>query len=354
MPGRPSARWTGRVAAGAAAAAVLAVTACSAVPDPVQPGSGSSPTASSPANPSASSSAQAAGSDRPVAPLTGLPASSQAAATRPAVALLISGAAPQGLGSADLVYQDFASPVRYIALYQSRSATAGPIAPTQPTDRSILPPLHPMVGYDGALSGYFVKLLDKTKVTDAGDGRYPQLYTTTAAGLTTSAQTILHGVSGGTPAPTIFSYRGTGAAGNTLASSGVWTPGSARVTIPGSGTQDWSFSQHTDRWSLTSGGPPVQVANVIIQTVSYKLDVLNAHLGKVVSLAQLTGSGRAEVLSGSAGGHSGGTAASGTWSRLHQGQVFNYFDAKGVPMAFQPGPTWVILAPAGTQVTTAK
>jgi hypothetical protein len=73
-----------------------------------------------------------------------------------------------------------------------------------------------------------------------------------------------------------------------------------------------------------------------------------------VSIAQLTGSGRAEVLSGGAGGHSGGTAASGAWSRLHPGQVFNYFDGKGVPMAFQPGPTWVILAPAGTRVTTAK
>jgi hypothetical protein len=354
MPGRPSAQWTGRAAAGVAAAAVLVVTACSGVPDPVESGSRSSPTAPSPATPSASSSARAAGSDRPVAPLTGLPAVNQAAATRPAVALLISGTVPQGLGSADLVYQDFASPVRYIALYQSRSATAGPIAPTQPTDRTILPSMHPIVGYDGAASGYFVKLLDKTKVTDAGYGRYPQLYTTTAAGLTTSAQTILHGVSGGTSAPTILPYRGTGAAGSTLASSGVWTPGSAQVTIPGFGTQDWTFSQHTNRWSLASGGPPVQVANVIIQTVGYKQDVLNAHLGKVVSIAQLTGSGRAEVLSGGAGGHSGGTAASGAWSRLHPGQVFNYFDGKGVPMAFQPGPTWVILAPAGTRVTTAK
>lgn len=342
------------MAAGAAAAAVLAVTACSGVPDPVASGGGSSPAASSPASPSASSSARAIGSDRPVAPLTGLPAASKADVTRPAVALLISGSAPQGLGSADLVYQDFTSPVRYLALYQSRSATAGPITQTQPTDREILPFLHPVVGYDGAVAPYFVKLLDKTKITDAGSGRYPTLYATTAAGLTTSAQTILHGVSGGVPAPTILPYRGTGAAGSTVASSGVWTPGSAQVTIPGFGTQEWAFSQHADRWSLTSGGPPVRVANVIIQTVSYKQDVVNAHRGVVVSVAQLTGSGRTEVLSGSAGGHSGGTAASGTWSRLHPGQVFNYFDSKGVPMAFQPGPTWVILAPPGTRVTTAK
>jgi len=184
-----------------------------------------------------------------VAPLTGLPAASKADVTRPAVALVISGTAPQGLGSADLVYQDFASPVRYIALYQSRSATAGPIAPTQPTDRALLPSLHPMVGYDGAVAGYFVKLLDKTKIIDAGFGRDPALYATTTAGLTTSAQTILQGVSGGTSAPTIFPYRGTGAAGSTLASTGVWTPGSAQVTIPGFGTQGWTFSQHADRWS---------------------------------------------------------------------------------------------------------
>src|SRR5215472_2657449 len=99
MPGRASAQWTGRVAAGTAAAAVLAVTACSRLPDPVASGGGSSPATSSPASPGASSSAQAVGSDRPVAPLTGLPAASKADVTRPAVALVISGTAPQGLGS---------------------------------------------------------------------------------------------------------------------------------------------------------------------------------------------------------------------------------------------------------------
>jgi len=57
------------------------------------------------------------------------------------------------------------------------------------------------------------------------------------------------------------------------------------------------------------------------------------------------------VLSGSAGGS--GTAAPGTWSKPHLNQLTNYIDDNGFPMAFQPGPTWVIFAPKGTKVSTS-
>ena len=63
--------------------------------------------------------------------------------------------------------------------------------------------------------------------------------------------------------------------------------------------------------------------------------------------------GRAEVLSGSVGGNGGGTAATGTWAKTHIRDVTNYLEDKGSPMAFQPGPTWIILAPPGTTVSTS-
>src|SRR5580693_6848598 len=156
----------GGLAAGLAVLTGLAVTGCGqAPPDPVRPGISSSTFPSGPATPSAS----AAASSRPLQPLTGLPAASTADATRPAVALMVSGTNPQGLSSADVVYEEISSPVRYIAIYQSSlTATVGPITTTNPTDREALAVLHPLTGYDGAAAGFFIKLLDATKITDAG------------------------------------------------------------------------------------------------------------------------------------------------------------------------------------------
>jgi hypothetical protein len=65
----------------------------------------------------------------------------------------------------------------------------------------------------------------------------------------------------------------------------------------------------------------------------------------------LIGKGTVEVFSGGAGGS--GTAAPGTWSKPHLKQLTNYIDDNGYPMAFQPGPTWVIFAPKGTKVSTS-
>jgi hypothetical protein len=254
-----------------------------------------------------------------------------------------------------VVFEQIASPVRYIAAYQSRLVTsAGPITATQPTDRGVLAVLHPLIGYDGAAAGYFVKLLDKTKLTDASYARYPAVYTLTPQGLTASAQAILHAAPGGTAPPPLFRYRGAVSGASTLATSRLWRPASVRVVIPGGGTQVWSFNSRANRWGLASGGPKVQVGNLVIQTVPYKQISVNRHRGIIVPSAQVTGSGRAEVFSGSASGGSGGTAASGTWSKPHVRSVTNYFDSSGSPMAFEPGPTWVILAPPGTQVSTSS
>jgi hypothetical protein len=330
-------------------AAALAVTACGHVPNLAQPG-----VTVSAGSPSASSSDRAISSAGQVFPLTGLPAASAAGAARPAVALLVAGPNPQGLGSADVVIEEITTPVRYIALYQSRAAAGvGPITSTLPADRGILALVHPVVGYNGAATPYIPKLLDKARITDASYAHDPALYTSEPSGLTTSTLAVAGLGHKDTAPPPLFAYRGTGAADNTLATHGQSRPRSATVTLPGLGTQDWTFDSRTDRWMLTSGGPAVQVANVIVQTVSYSTDVLNAKRGTSVPVIGLTGSGRAEVLSGSVAGGSGGTAASGTWSRLRNGQVTNYFDSSGSPMAFQPGPTWVILAPAGARVSTS-
>jgi hypothetical protein len=268
------------------------------------------------------------------------------------VALDISGSNPSGLASADVVFEQASSPVRYIAVYQSQKATGvGPITTTQPTDRTVLEVLRPLVGYDGAAAKYFIKLLDNAKVTDVGFAGHSSLYTSRAAGPTTSTQAIEREAGKATAPQPLFSYRGPGT-GSTLSGT-EFRRSSVSIALPGLGTQDWTFDSRADRWALTRGGPKVQAANVVVQTVPYKQVKINPSQGVIVPVAEAIGTGKAEVFSGSVSGGSGGTAATGTWSKPHAGEITNYFDSTGALMAFQPGPTWIILAPAGTRISTA-
>jgi len=326
----------------------LAAAACGqALPNPV-----SSPAPSSPSSgpqPQKTASPTATGA---VAPLTGLPTSA-ADAAKPAVALAVAGADPHGLTSADVVFEEITTPVRYLAVFQSRQASGvGPITGTQPGDRTALAVLHPLIGYDGATASYFVKILDKSKkIRDEGFASHPSLYTAAAQGITASTRKI-SGAARGVPAPPpIFQYQGPGA--DALAATGVFRLTSVRLSIPGSRTQEWGFNSHADRWTLTRGGPKVAVSNLVVQTVPYKQITVNRRTGVVVSNAQVIGSGRAEVFAGSAPGGSGGSATIGTWSKPRSNDVTNYFDASKSPMAFTPGPTWVVLAPSGAHVSTS-
>lgn len=328
-------------AAGLAAMAALALAACSQGPaHPVEPAAVSSPAAAStgpaPADTVQSSPAQ------PIAPLTGLPAASAADATRPAVALAVAGSSPQGLGSADVVFEEITTPVRYIAVYQSHTASGvGPLTTTRPADGRVLSVIHPLFGYSGG-SGGAVRTLDKTKVTDLGGLRYPSLYTSTPQGLTASTQTMLAAAKDGPPPP-LFSYRRTGA-GDPVATTGTRQAISVQLTIPGAAAQIWKYDSRTGRWSQ-SGGPAAQVANLVIQTVPYKTVFLDQRQGITAPSAVVTGTGNAEVLSGD-------MAAAGTWAKRSTAGVTNYFDKNGSPMELEPGPTWVVLAPPGTQVKT--
>jgi Protein of unknown function (DUF3048) C-terminal domain/Protein of unknown function (DUF3048) N-terminal domain len=335
-------------AVGVVAAAGLAAAGCARTPDPAGAGAATSPPPVITTGPSPSASAVS--SSRPVYPLTGLPAGSTADAARPAVALDVSSSSPVGLSSADVVFEEISSPVRYIALYQSRqSVTVGPITSTQPTDRTELDVLHPLIGYDGAAAVYYVPQLDATKIIDAGDGRDPDLYTTTSDGVTTTPQALAGTDKSATAPPPMFSYR---SPGGTLASTGVSRPTGVTITIPGAGTQSWSYDTHAGQWTLTSGGPAFSAANLIVQYVSYSTTTINAHRGVYTTAATITGTGKDEIFSAATSG-SGGTAASGTWSKPHPTQLTDYLDSSGTPMTLQPGPTWVLLAPTGTQISTS-
>ena len=342
MPGVRPSRPPGWVGAGLTVTAALTVVACGAgVPSPVGTGAASASAAGQSPTP-ATGGGQTGSAPGLLAPLTGLPAASKEAAARPAVALALAGPDPQGLTAADVVFEEIATPIRYVAVYQSRQArSAGPVTGTQPPDAQALAVLHPLFGYNGAKAPFFVGTLDKAKLTDVGFTNHPSLYTSTSAGLTTSTRAIWGAAHGDTAPPAVFQYAGPQK--TAAASKG---PTSVRLDFPGSGSQDWSFDRHASQWTLTSGGPKVGVSNLVVQMVSYRQIGVNRRFGVTLPSARVLGTGKAEVFAGD-------TATSGSWSKPHPKDVTNYFNNGGYLIALQPGPTWVILAPVGTRVSTS-
>jgi hypothetical protein len=273
----------------------------------------------------------------------------------PAVAVPLAGSGLQGLSSADVVYEEISSPIRYIAVFQSHQAgTVGPVTGTRPADGQALSVLHPIYGYDGGTAP-FIKTLDQTEVVDVGYASHPSLYRPGTAGPTVSTSQ-LEGAASGTAPPQLFNYQGDAiGSASDFASTGTRRVAALEVTAPGLGTQKWTFDAHTGRWADISGGPQVEVANLVVQNVSYKTVNLSTRYGLTAPSARVIGQGSALMLSaigGQAGSARSGVAVEGSWQKPGIGKVTDYVDSRGALVGFQRGPTWIILAPPGTQVTT--
>ena len=351
--------WARWVVAGSTCGVITALAGCSAATDaasaPAQTGPAAataSPGGGTGAATTAAGSAGVSGvsgSSGSVAPLTGLGVAA-AVALRPAVAVAVAGADPVGLGSADLVFEELAGPVRYLAVFQSAEAAAvGPVTSTRPADGQALSVLHPVTGYDGGTAS-FVSVLDATKIVDEGYAGHASLYSPGSGGLTVSTAALAAAGRSDGPPPALFGYR---QPGDPLASAGETHPASVRVEAPGEPAEQWNFDGGTGRWVQTAGGPRVAVANLVVQIVSFKTVYLSRKYGQTVPSARVTGRGAVTVFSAAAPGHSGGTAAAGSWAKPGIAAVTNYFDAAGQPMSLAPGPTWVVLAPAGTRTIQA-
>jgi len=353
--------WARRAAAACSCGAIAVLAGCSsgtgsaarpasggvtsaAAPSASQPASSASAAAPSASQPASSASAAAAG---PLAPLTGLPVP-DSVAQRPAVAVAVAGPDPVGLSAADVVFEEMASPVRYLAVFQSGEAgKVGPVASTRPTDGQVLSVLHPLTSYYGGTSA-FISVLDATKIIDDGYATHASFYAAGASGLTVSTAAVAAGSTGDAPPPGLFSYRDPGAA---LASVKEAHPTSVRIEVPGQQAQQWNFDAATDRWVQTSGGPRVSVANLVVQIVPFKTVYLSRKYGQTTQSARVVGTGAVTVFSGTTPGGTGGTEAAGIWFKPGLAGVTNFFDTAKIPMSFGAGPTWIVLAPAGTRTS---
>jgi hypothetical protein len=348
--------WARCVIAGSSCGVIAALVGCSAATD-AAPASAQTRTPSATASsgdgagaaattPGPAGSAAVPGS---VAPLTGLSVTA-AIAQRPAVAVAVAASDPVGLGFADLVFQELTGPVRYLAVFQSAEpSTVGPVTSTRPTDGQALSVLHPLTSYDGGTTA-FISVLDATKIIDDGYARHASLYSGGSGGPTVSTAALAAAGRSDGPPPELFGYR---QPGDSLASADETHPTSVRVEAPGEQAEQWNFDADTNRWVQTAGGPRVSVANLVVQIVSFKTVYLSRKYGQTMQSALFTGKGAATAFSGTAPGESGGTGAAGSWAKPGIAAVTNYFDAAGQPMSFEPGPTWVVLAPAGTRTSLA-
>jgi hypothetical protein len=348
--------WARCVIAGSSCGVIAALVGCSAATD-AAPASAQTRTPSATASSGDGAGAAAtttgpggsAAVSGPVAPLTGLSVTA-AIAQRPAVAVAVAGSDPVGLGFADLVFQELTGPVRYLAVFQSAEpSTVGPVTSTRPTDGQALSVLHPLTSYDGGTTA-FISVLDATKIIDDGYARHASLYSGGSGGPTVSTAALAAAGRSDGPPPELFGYR---QPGDSLASADETHPTSVRVEAPGEQAEQWNFDADTNRWVQTAGGPRVSVANLVVQIVSFKTVYLSRKYGQTVQSALFTGKGAATAFSGTAPGESGGTGAAGSWAKPGIAAVTNYFDAAGQPMSFEPGPTWVVLAPAGTRTSLA-
>jgi hypothetical protein len=311
---------------------VLAAAGCSAAPAPgniVDPGSA----------PSASASA----AEGPKAPLTGGPAD-PALAVRSAVVVPVrvgaGSAAPAGLDTADMLFQEYAESgsVRLLSVYQSREAgRVGPVAEIRPADVKALPVLRPFVAYAGGPPS-FVDQLNGSGMANVSVSQRADLF---PGGFTATTSLYPAIPLGGTMPPSLFNY---GGPRDPLAKTGVTAARQLAVTAPGHAAQVWTYDADSALWRSSLGGVPVAVATVAVLVTPYKtLTVKNPNPHDVPS-AQVLGEGEAFAVSGS-------SAVKGRWSKPAPKMVSNVVDANNIPIRPQPGAVWFVYAPEGSQVT---
>lgn len=290
-----------------------------------------------------------------VYPLTGLPITDAGRAARPVVTVKIDNAPaarPQaGLDVADLIYEEVVEGgvVRFAAVFHSNDADLiGPVRSVRAEDAVLVTPLRGYFVYSGG-SDVFNAIIQKAPVGIITEDDRPQFFNRRRDrrgpfNLYTSTGTIYGKAEKRNEVPpAFFTYR---PAGQPLEGSAPTTEVS--VTMGERTTIGWGYDAPSNRWFRTTNGTPhflengtrLNFPNVIIQFVRYQPTTVMDSSGAISPEAVVVGDGDAWVLSGPA-------MARGRWSRPDPGTVTRYADVTGKPLSLLPGPTWVVLAPAG-------
>ena len=292
-------------------------------------------------------------------PLTGLQATDPANAKRSAATVKIENhpdSRPQaGLDAADVVFEAVVEggQTRFLAVFQSTDADAGPVRSVRPSDPAIVAPFGGIVAYSGGIPR-FVDAMRATglKNFDENDADVLRRRRDRPAphNLYTSTQALYDKAGSGTPPPKFAQFLKPGEA---FAPPGA-TPVANLTFNVGTSTRvayDWDAGSGTWKRSLegrphtVESGAQIAPNTVIVQFVAYEgtgeVDVT----GAPVSEAQVVGSGEAVIFAS-------GVMIPARWSKPSASAMTTWTDAAGAPISLPAGRTWVELPAKGTPLTT--
>jgi hypothetical protein len=292
-----------------------------------------------------------------IAPLTGLPPTTAAAATRPALAVKVdnvAGAWPQaGLNLADIVFD---LPVeggltRLLAVFQSHDVPlVGPIRSARPVDADLLRLFgHSYFAFSGGTAADLGPINDHSNATPMWWDVTPSLFVTRTDHkvphqvFATSATLYAGGQArkpSKTPPPALFSYSAVAPAGATKATS-VTAQYSAATALWTWNGQKYVRTQNGNADIMMDGGQ-ISAANVVVLSVSVRSTSAHDSHGTVVPLPVVIGSGTAWVLRN-------GVVEKGIWSRANLSAPMKLLTPTGQAMTLAPGRTWVEVLPNSRQ-----
>jgi hypothetical protein len=317
------------------------------------PTTGSTPVASPTAAPVSTDGAESTTTSPtvphdPVMPLTGLPISDSALASRPALVVKIDNhpdARPQsGLNQADIVFEENVEQLtRFAAVFQTNSPDpVGPIRSGREQDVQLLGSLNkPIFAWSGGNPGVttvingsdFVVANVQTNARKASKSyrsnrAVPHNLYAYGSGLFTMAP------AGAGPPPQQFAYLEPGATAAGDRSAGV------ELAMDGV-TVKWTFDAKSSTYLRFQGGKAhndaalgqLSAANVVVLVVDY----VQSKIYTPSPIAQTLGTGEAYLFTG-------GKVLHGTWTRKDRLNPFTLTADDGKPMLLTPGRTWVELA----------
>jgi len=299
----------------------------------------------------------------PVAPLTGVPTADEARRNRPALIVKVDNTqramgVHEGLEKADVVFVEQVEQgvTRLAAVFQSEDETVGPVRSARTTDIGIAANLNnPMFAYSGA-NGGVLRMVREGPMIDVGidNGASTHVYTQNQRGSgllrfflpTEQMYAETRAGDGGTP-PAFFAFRKEGetVTGEDATGVQVGYGGNAATVVryewDGSGFARTQFGvPHV----MADSGERIKPANVIVQFVDYRSSGFIDSTGAASPEAVLEGQGDAWIFTD-------GKLVRGRWSRPGRGDVTQYVDAGGQPIALSPGRTWIELAPGAGSAT---
>ena len=287
----------------------------------------------------------------PTDPLTGLKLSKN-----PVVAVKIdntSAGFPQfGITAADIIYTEQVEGglTRLIAIFHSTlPKEVGAVRSIRSTDIELLPSYgKPIVVASGGAPRWVRALRSSVLVGVLNDSGQPGFWRSSFGNGTHNLHANLQTV--------VKAHRGKGAAqfmGFRFSAKDSRLAGARKVSLIDvtmlAGRYEFTYADgrylahHSNSPYVDQSGKKVYVQNVLLQRVQDKPDGQLDPIGNPSYVSTTVGSGKFTL-------YRNGRAISGTWTRKTTSSPTTYVDSHGKPVTFDPGKTWVLLAPQTSTV----